>query len=83
MAYKDIYLIKDLSRITGLSVYTIKYYLNMGLIKEVGRSPETNFRYFDSQTANDLKRIIAYKKENVSLAKIFELMKEENSNRLA
>jgi len=79
MAYKDIYLIKDLSRMTGVSIYTIKYYLKMGLIKEVGRSSETNFRYFDSQTADDLKKIIAYKKENISLAKILELMKEESS----
>ena len=79
MAYKDIYLIKDLSRMTGVSIYTIKYYLKMGLIKEAGRSSETNFRYFDNQTADDLKKIIAYKKENVSLAKILELMKEERS----
>jgi DNA-binding transcriptional MerR regulator len=77
MAYKDIYLIKDLSRLTGVSIYTIKYYLNMGLIKEAGRSSETNFRYFNSQTAEDLKKILAYKKENVPLAKILELMKEE------
>lgn len=78
MAYKDIYLIKDLSRMTGVSIYTIKYYLNMGLIKEVGRSSETSFRYFDSQTADDLKKIIAYKKENISLANILELMKEKS-----
>ena len=78
MAYKDIYLMKDLSRMTGLSIYTIKYYLKMGLIKEVGRSSETNFRYFNSQTVDDLKRIIAYKKENISLAKILELMKDES-----
>ncbi len=78
MIYKDIYLMKDLSRMTGLSVYTIKYYLKMGLIKEVGRSSETNFRYFDSQTVEDLKKVIAYKKENVSLAKILELMKAES-----
>ena len=77
MAYKDIYLIKDLSRMTGVSIYTIKYYLKMGLIKEVGRSSETNFRYFNSQTVDDLKKIIAYKKESVSLAKILELMKED------
>ena len=50
----------------------------MGLIKEVGRSSETNFRYFDNKTADDLKKIIAYKKENISLAKILELMKEKS-----
>ena len=79
MEYKNIYLIKDLSRATGVSVYTIKYYLNMGLIKESGRSPETNYRYFDNQTVDDLKRIIAFKKENISLAKILQLMKEERT----
>jgi DNA-binding transcriptional MerR regulator len=79
MAYNDIYLIKDLSRMTGVSIYTIKYYLNMGLIKEAGRSSETNFRYFDSQTVDDLKKVIAYKKENASLAKILELMKEKRA----
>lgn len=79
MAYEDIYLMKDLSRMTGLSIYTIKYYLKMGLVKEVGRSPETNFRYFNSQTVDDLKKIIAYKKENISLAKILKLMKEGRS----
>jgi len=79
MAYRDIYLIKDLSRLTGVSIYTIKYYLNLGLIKEVGRSSETSFRYFDSQTVEDLKKIISYKKENMSLAKILELMKEKSA----
>ena len=80
MAYKDIYLMKDLSRMTGLSVYTIKYYLKMGLIKESGRSPETNFRYFDNQTVDDLKKVIAYKKEDISLAKILDKMKEESGS---
>ena len=77
MEEKNIYLIKDISRLSGLSVYTVKYYLKLGLIKEIARSQETNFRYFDNQTVDDLKKIIAYKKENISLAKILELMKEE------
>jgi len=51
------YLIKDLARLSGFSIYTIKYYIKEGLIKEVGRSPETNFRYFDDTTVNQLKRI--------------------------
>ena len=77
MPNRDIYLIKDLSRITGLSIYTIKYYLKLGLIREIGRSPETSFRYFDSSTVEDLRRIISYKKENISLNKISDLIKEK------
>lgn len=53
----QIYLIKDLARITGYSIHTLKYYLKIGLIKEVSRSPETRFRYFDDSTAQILKKI--------------------------
>jgi len=79
MTYSDVYLIKDLSRITGVSIYTIKYYLNMGLIKEVGRSSETNFRYFNSQTADDLKKIIDLKREKKSLSKIKEIINKNET----
>lgn len=77
MSATNIYLIKDLSRITGLSIYTIKYYIKLGLIKEVGRSPETNFRYFDDSSVEDLKKIISYKKKNISLGGILDMIKEE------
>jgi len=74
MEEKKIYLIKDLSRLSGLSVYTIKYYLKLGLIKEISRSHETNFRYFDDSTVEELKRIIALRREKVSLGKIKEII---------
>lgn len=75
----NIYLIKDLSRITGLSVYTIKYYLKLGLIKEIGRSPETNFRYFDNSTVGSLKKIISYKKERIPLSRMLDIMAREGA----
>ena len=78
MENKEIYLIKDLARKTGLSIYTIKYYLNLGIIKEIGRSQETNFRYFDNSTVENIKRIILYKKQKLSLNKIFDLLKEKD-----
>lgn len=77
MAGMDIYLIKDLARITGLSIYTIKYYLNLGLIKEIGRSPQTNFRYFDNTTADALNNIISYKKQGMSLDKIRDMVNQD------
>ena len=67
---KTVYLIKDLSQTTGLSVYTIKYYLKIGLISEFGRSPGTNFRYFDEQTVDHLKIIRHYREEGKSLKQI-------------
>ena len=74
MEEKSIYLIKDLSRLSGLSVYTIKYYLKLGLIKEIARSQETNFRYFDDSTVEELKKIIALRRGKISLGKIKDMI---------
>ena len=76
MDSNGIYLIKDLSGLSGLSVYTIKYYLKLGLIEEVGRSRETNFRYFDNSTLENLRKIIKLRRENMSLARIQDTLKE-------
>ncbi|MBL7070070.1 MAG: MerR family transcriptional regulator [Candidatus Omnitrophica bacterium] len=66
----NIYLIKDLARITGYSIHTIKYYLKIGLIKETSRSPETNFRYFDDATVDSLKRIREFRRQGKSIKTI-------------
>lgn len=73
---KKIYLIKDVARLSGHTIHTVKYYLNLGIIKEIGRSPETNFRYFDNTTLERLQRIRALRKENRSLAEIKEILEE-------
>jgi DNA-binding transcriptional MerR regulator len=65
-----IYLIKDLARITGYSIHTLKYYLDIGLIKEVSRSPETHFRYFDDSTARKLKEIRSLRRMGKSIKEI-------------
>ncbi|MFH1593487.1 MAG: MerR family transcriptional regulator [Candidatus Omnitrophota bacterium] len=71
---ENVYLMKDVGRLSGLSIYTIKYYLKLGLLAETGRSPETNFRYFDNSTIEKLNKIRAMRKDKVSLRKIKELM---------
>jgi DNA-binding transcriptional MerR regulator len=75
MEEKSIYLIKDLAGLSGLSVYTIKYYLKLGLINEVSRSQETNFRYFDDSTVKKLQKVIALRREKVSLKKIAHMLR--------
>ena len=69
-AAASLYLIKDLARASGHSVYTIKFYLKIGLIKETGRSPETGYRFFDDTTVSRLERIRALRKQGVSLKRI-------------
>ena len=70
----SVYLIKDLSRLSGHSVYTLKFYLKLGLISETGRSPETRFRYFGDQTLARLAEIRALRKQDKSLAEIKALL---------
>ena len=77
MILNKLYLIKDVSRISGLSVYTVKYYLKLGIVKESGRSPETNYRYFDEGTVKKLKKIRQLRKEKISLRKIKVMLNQK------
>jgi len=63
----NIYLIKDLARLSGYSIHTLKFYLKIGLFKEISRSPETHFRYFDDSTLDLLKKIRILRKEGKSI----------------
>jgi DNA-binding transcriptional MerR regulator len=66
----NIYLIKDLARITGYSIHTLKFYLKIGLIKEVSRSPETRYRYFNDSTVEVLQKIHELRKTGKSIQEI-------------
>jgi MerR family transcriptional regulator, copper efflux regulator len=75
-----IYLIKDLSRETGFSTHAIKYYYKLGLIREIGRSPHTNFRYFDESSVERLRQVHRLRRERFSLKEVKRilLLPEEN-----
>ena len=70
----NLYLMKDLARLSGHSIYTLKFYLKQGLIQEVGRSPETRFRYFNDATVERLAQIRAWRKQRKSLEEIGKLL---------
>ena len=78
----QLYMMKDIARLSGQSIYTIKFYLKLGLLHEVGRSPETRFRYFDDSTIQRLGQIRALRKEQHSLAQIKQLL-DSNSSAVA
>lgn len=67
---------KDLARLSGQSIYTLKYYLKEGLFEEIGRSPSTNFRYFDDQTLARLGTIRQLKLQKKSLKDIKDILKQ-------
>ncbi len=73
----NLYLVKDLARLTGLSVDTVKFYLKLGLISEIGRSPETNFRYFDDSTVGTLNKIIKLRRQKCSIQEIKEALSQK------
>ncbi len=78
-AVQNVYLLKDLSRLSGHSIHTIKFYLKIGLIKEIGRSPQTRFRYFDDGTLQQLSRVRSLRKEGRSLMEIQQALHPASS----
>ncbi len=71
---RNMFLVKDVAQSCGQSVHTIKYYLKIGLIREVGRSPQTRFRYFDNSTLRRLAKIRRLRKQNKSIREIQEML---------
>ena len=76
---RHIYLLKDVARISGQSIHTVKYYLKLGIIKEIGRSPDTNFRFFDDSTVERLNKIRELRIKKVPLKEIKNLLTWESS----
>jgi DNA-binding transcriptional MerR regulator len=66
----QIYLIGDLARQTELSVDTLNYYLRIGLLEEVGRSPQNNYRFFDDGSVALLEKIKTLRLQKVSIKEI-------------
>lgn len=72
----NIYLLKDVAMISGQSIHTVKYYLKIGLIKETGRTPDTNFRFFDDSTIKALEKIHELRRKKTSLKAIKNVLRE-------
>ena len=66
---QKIYMISDLASTTGLSRYTLNFYLKLGLIEESGRT-ESNYRFFDQTVVDRLHRIIGLRHEGLTLQQI-------------
>lgn len=71
---EQVYMLKDVARLSGQSIHTVKFYLKVGLLKEIGRTPQTRFRYFDDSTIEALQRIRAWRRAGNSLEQIKALV---------
>ena len=76
---RQIYLLKDIARLSGQSIHTVKYYLKMGLIKEIGRTPDTNYRFFDDSTLEMLRKIHELRHRKVALKEIKEILSRQRN----
>ena len=74
---KNIYLMKDVARISGQSIHTVKYYLKLGIIREIGRSPDTSFRFFDDSTVEALSKIRELRLKKIPLKEIKNILSWE------
>ena len=70
----QLYVLKDVARITVLSIHTVKFYLKLGLIRYIGRSAETRIRYFDDSTVGRLGTIREWRKLGRGLSEIQQLL---------
>ena len=80
---QTIYLLKDLAAKSGFSTHTLKFYLRLGLLKEIGRSPQTNFRYFNDDSYERLMEIRRLQKEKMTLKEILEKFEGQVSHEQA
>lgn len=63
-----------LSKFTGVSVHTIKYYEKLGLISS--RREQSNYRSYDVKSCTDIYECMKYRNMGFSLKDIQLLLKE-------
>jgi DNA-binding transcriptional MerR regulator len=66
-------MISDLAAATGLSRFTLNFYMKLGLVEESGRT-ESNYRFFDQAVVNRLHHIINLRQEGYTLQQIKTLL---------
>lgn len=71
------YLIKEVSKISGVSVRTLHHYDEIGLLSPQKR--ENGYRYYSEDDLSLLQMILFYKHLGFSLKKIKELLQEKDS----
>jgi len=71
-----VYMIGDVARHSRFSIDTLNYYLRIGLIEEIGRSERSNYRYFNDETLEELKKIQELRLKKVSIKEILRRKKD-------
>ena len=70
--------IKEFSRFTGVSVRTLHYYDEIGLLKPAQVDRATGYRYYDEQSLLRMQEILFYRELDFSLKSIEEILSSPN-----
>lgn len=73
--------VKEVSQVTGISVRTLHYYDEIGLLKPTMVS-ETGYRLYDDKALEDLQQILFFKEFDMPLTAIKEIMEHPNLDRI-
>jgi DNA-binding transcriptional MerR regulator len=76
------YSIQELSRLSGVTTRTLRWYDQIGLLKP-GRVAESGYRYYGGAEVDRLQDILYYRALGVELAKIKECLDDPSFDRLA
>lgn len=72
--------VKEVAEITGVSIRTLRYYDEIGLLKPA-RLTEAGYRLYDNQALEKLQQIMFFREIEVSLAGIKEIMENPGYNK--
>ena len=70
--------IKEFSRFTGVSVRTLHYYDEIGLLKPAQVDKATGYRYYDEHSLLRMQEILFYRELDFSLKSIEEILSSPN-----
>lgn len=76
----DMYLSKDVSKISGVSVRTLHYYDQIGLLSP--QKKENGYRYYTEKDIDILQHILFFKKAGVSLKRIKTILTDDDASKL-
>ncbi|MHA7964769.1 response regulator [Paenibacillus sp. CAU 1782] len=76
------YTIGELSKVVKISIDTLRYYDEIGLLKPHHIDPSSRYRYYSSEQVNEMISIMELKRYGFSLDAIRELLKCNDPDRL-
>lgn len=68
--------IRDFARLAEVSMTTLRYYDEIGLLKPIHVDPETGYRFYAMDQLPHLHRILAFKELGLGLTQIAEILDE-------